>query len=130
MKKQVNSPYIINSISELHRLLALPKPEHPLVSFINLGDVKCHFDESMKSVVYNFYSICIKKDFKGKLKYGQNYYDFDEGVMTFFSTGQVISTEVTDDVAVSGWWLVVHPDFIQHYPLSKNIKNYGFFPML
>lgn len=127
MKKTVNSPYIINSISELHRLLELPKPEHPLVSVINLGDVKCRFDDNLKSLVYNFYSICIKKDFKGKLKYGQNYYDFDEGVMTFFSTGQVISTEVTDDMAVSGWWLVVHPDFIQQYSLSKNIKNYGYF---
>jgi AraC family transcriptional activator of pobA len=127
MKKSANQPYIINSISELHRLLELPKPSHPLISVINLAEIKCHFDENIKSVIYNFYSICIKKDFKGKLKYGQNYYDFDEGVMTFFSLGQVISTVVTDDLAVSGIWLVIHPDFIQNYPLAKNIKDYGYF---
>jgi len=127
MKKTGNPPYIINSISELHRLLALPKPEHPLVSVIDLSEIKCYFDESLKTVVYNFYSICIKKDFKGKMKYGQNYYDFDEGIVTCFSPGQVISTEVTDDMSLSGWWLVLHPDFIRNYPLSKDIAAYGYF---
>ena len=127
MKKQSSSPYIIHSISELHRIFELPKPVHPLVSMISLGDIKCTIDENLKSVVYNFYSICIKKNFKGKLKYGQNYYDFDEGLMSFFGTGQVISTEVTDDMAVDGLWLVVHPDFLQNYPLGKAIKDYGFF---
>ncbi|MDP3680223.1 MAG: helix-turn-helix transcriptional regulator [Flavobacterium sp.] len=127
MKKETHSPYSINSISELHRLLQLPKPKHPLVSVINLNEIKCHFDESIKSFVYNFYSICTKKDFKGKLKYGQNYYDFDEGIMTFFSPGQVISTVVDEDIALSGIWLVVHPDFIQNYALAKSIKDYGFF---
>lgn len=127
MKKEINHPYIVNSISELHRLVALPKPNHPLVSVVNLKDINCHFDENMKSVIYNFYSICIKKDFKGKVKYGQNYYDFDEGIMTFFSPGQVISAVVDDDIALSGWWLVIHPDFIRNYPLSKSIKDYGFF---
>ncbi|MDI1307450.1 MAG: helix-turn-helix transcriptional regulator [bacterium] len=127
MKKETNSPYIINSISELHRLLELPKPKHPLVSVINLNEIKCHFDESIKSFVYNFYSVCTKKDFKGKLKYGQNYYDFDEGIMTFFSPGQVISTVVDEDIALSGIWLVIHPDFIQNYSLAKSIKDYGFF---
>lgn len=127
MKKVANYPYIINSISELHRLLALPKPEHPLISVIDLSEVTCHFDENLKSVVYNFYSICIKKDFTGKMKYGQNYYDFDEGIMTFFSPGQVIATVTPDDMALNGWWLVIHPDFILNYQLARRIKEYGFF---
>lgn len=127
MKKVINQPYLINSISELHRLLGLPKPEHPLVSVIDFNEIKCYADPSLSSIIYNFYSICIKKDFKGKMKYGQNYYDFDEGVMTFFSPGQVISTEITDDMALTGLWLVIHPDFIQNYSLSKNIKGYGYF---
>ena len=127
MKKNASTPYFIHSISELHRILELPKPEHPLVSVINFEEITCYTDESMKSIIYNFYSICIKKGFKGKLKYGQNYYDFDEGIMTFFSPGQVITTDITDEMALSGWWLVVHPDFIRNYPASKNIKEYGYF---
>ena len=127
MKKEANLPYIVTSISELHQLLALPKPEHPLVSVINMSEIKCHFDDNLRSVVYNFYSICIKKDFKGKMKYGQNSYDFDEGILTFFSPGQVISTVTAEDISLSGWWLVIHPDFIQNYTLAKRIKEYGYF---
>lgn len=127
MKKEASHPYTINSISELHRILGLSKPNHPLVSVINLAEIKCYPDENMKSVLYNFYSICIKKDFKGKMKYGQNYYDFDEGIVTFFAPGQVIATEITDDNSLSGLWLVIHPDFMRNYQLAKTIKNYGYF---
>ncbi len=127
MKRTTNSPHVINSVSELHRLLSLPKPEHPLVSMIRLSDLREKCPELVGSFVYNFYSICIKKDFRGKLRYGQQYYDFDEGVMTFFSPGQVITTDATEEQALNGWWLVVHPDFIQSYPLAKRVKEYGFF---
>lgn len=127
MKKAVAQPYIFNSISDLHRLLALPKPEHPLVSVIDLSAVNCHFDISLQSVIYNFYSICIKKDFTGKMRYGQHYYDFDEGTMTFFSPGQVITTITPEDMSLSGWWLVIHPDFLRNYSLAKTIKEYGYF---
>ena len=127
MKKPAAQPYAINSVSEMHRILALPKPKHPLISVINFDEIQCFADESLKSVVYNFYSICIKKDFKGKVKYGQNYYDFDEGVLTFFSPGQVITTELSEDLKLSGYWLIIHPNFIQSYPLAKTIKSYGYF---
>ena len=127
MKTKTNQPYNVFSISELHRLLCLPKPQHPLISVINLEDVSCSVDENIRSMVYQFYSICIKKNFNGKLKYGQNYYDFDEGVMTFFSPGQVISVEAADNIAVNGCWLVIHPHFIKNYPVFKTIKSYGFF---
>lgn len=120
-------PYVVNSVSELHRLLSLPKPEHPLISVINLDEITCYPDEGLKSVIYNFYSICTKKDFKGKLKYGQNSYDFDDGILTFFSPGQVISTELDDDTALAGVWLVIHPDLLRSYSLSKKIKEYGYF---
>lgn len=39
MAKIVNH-FAINSISELHRLMGLPKPLHPLISLINMGDVE------------------------------------------------------------------------------------------
>lgn len=30
-------------------------------------------------------------------------------------------------MALSGWWFVMHPDFIRNYTLSKSIKDYGYF---
>jgi AraC family transcriptional activator of pobA len=122
-----NQPYNMFSVSELHRILELPKPEHPLVSVINFEEIKCYSEESLRSVIYNFYCIAVKRNFKGKMKYGQNYFDFDEGVMTFFAPGQVISTDLMPELEISGYWLVVHPDFIQGYPLAKTIKDYGYF---
>ena len=127
MKKTSNAPYIINSVSELHRLNSLPKPAHPLVSLINFKDIKNIPDELTSNFILNFYMICIKKDFKGKLKYGQNYYDFDEGIMSFIAPGQLLSESNNGDNPLSGWLLTLHPDFIRNYPLAKTIKNYGYF---
>ncbi|WP_428233145.1 helix-turn-helix domain-containing protein [Flavobacterium sp.] len=127
MKKDWNKPYMMNSISELHRILELPKPQHPLISVINFEEITCYSDEALRSVSYNFYCIALKKGFEGKMKYGQNYYDFDEGVMTFFAPNQIVSTEIVSDLKLSGWWLVVHPDFLINYPLSRKIKEYGYF---
>lgn len=127
MRKDQNKPYMMNSISELHHILELPKPEHPLISVIDFEQITCYADEALRSVSYNFYCIALKKGFEGKMKYGQNYYDFDEGVMTFFAPNQIVSTEIVSDLKLSGWWLVVHPDFLINYPLFKNIKQYGYF---
>lgn len=80
MKKASNSPQIINSISELHFMLSLPKSEHPLISLIKYEEVKAKGDNISGSLIQNFYLIAIKKGFKGKMKYGQQYYDFDEGL--------------------------------------------------
>jgi AraC family transcriptional regulator, transcriptional activator of pobA len=127
MKKVLNAPLIINSISEQHRLYSLPKPEHPLVSVISFSDISQNSGGVTGSFAMNFYGIAIKKDFKGKLKYGQNYYDFDEGVMSFIAPGQVLSKETSLDEPFSGWLLSIHPDFLRSYPLGRKIKEYGFF---
>ncbi len=127
MKKAAYKPYIINSITELHGLLCIAKPKHPLVSVINFEDIKCFEEEKLRSIAYNFYCIAIKKNFEGKMKYGQQYYDFDEGVMTFFSPMQVVTTDIVPGLKLSGYWLVIHPDFIANYSLGKSIKNHGYF---
>ena len=74
----------------------------------------------------DFYMVCIKRDFTGKLKYGQHYYDFDDGTMTFIAPHQVISG-INEDQVLNGSFILFHPDFIQHYPLAKSIKNCRFF---
>lgn len=115
----------INSISELHRLMALPKPMHPLVSLVRLQDVPPFEGERDVSVVLNLYTISLKKYLTGKLKYGQGYYDFDEGVLGMTAPGQVLTSSAGH--RAEGWWFVFHPDLIQGYPLATAIKKYGFF---
>ena len=67
VKKQSSAPYIILSISEQHRLLALPKPHHPLVSVFNFADIKNGADEMSKNFILNFYCIAIKRGIQENL---------------------------------------------------------------
>jgi AraC family transcriptional regulator, transcriptional activator of pobA len=71
--------------------------------------------------------VAIKKDFNGKMRYGQQYYDFDEGVMTFIAPGQLCYEEEPSDRPRSGCMILFHPDFIRNYPLGKHIKDFEFF---
>ncbi|WP_317197464.1 helix-turn-helix domain-containing protein [Chitinophaga rhizophila] len=121
------TPYSIKSIRQLHELLDLPRPRHPLISVIDFSTIKCFDDPVLESVTYSFYCIALKKNFKGHMRYGQQHYDFDDGVMTFFSPNQVVITEIRDDWDLSGLWLVIHPDFIHGNPLAREIRRYGYF---
>ncbi|HTJ52950.1 MAG TPA: helix-turn-helix transcriptional regulator [Cyclobacteriaceae bacterium] len=124
MKKE-NIPQKFNSISDLHRVLGLPKPLHPLVSLVDNTSIAIDKDHLPPSFLLNFYKISYKKGLHGKIRYGQNYYDFDEGGLIFTSPNQLLAT--TDDTEYQGHTLLIHPDFIRNYPLGKNIKNFGFF---
>jgi AraC-like DNA-binding protein len=124
--KEHNTPQKFNSISELHRALGFPMPLHPLVSLVNYADIKMPYDELPKVLLLNFYKISYKKKLTGKIKYGQGYYDFDEGGLSFISPNQIISS-AEDEKDYSGYTLVFHPDFINNYPLATKIKTFGFF---
>jgi len=122
-------PHRIKTISEYHQVMGLPKPEHPLISVINFESIKHFpFKESI-SILFNFYSISLKRNFNGRMKYGQQEYDFDEGIMFFISPSQVFGIEVERDAELrhSGWLLLVHPDFLWNSPLAKTIKQYEYF---
>ena len=97
------------------------------MSVVSLDDIVFKSPDDIKTIVYNFYTIYLKKNFDGKIKYGQQYYDYDNGIMTFFSPKQMFSIEADSSTNVEGWMVVFHPDFIQNYPLAKRIKEYGFF---
>jgi AraC family transcriptional activator of pobA len=122
-----NKTYYLNTVSELHHFLNIKKPTHPLVSVVNLDEVTVNVCEEMNTICYDFFTIYLKKNFDGKIKYGQQYYDFNDGIMTFFAPKQLFSIEESSSTKVEGWMLVFHPDFIQSYSLAKRIKEYGFF---
>jgi AraC-like DNA-binding protein len=106
--------------------LGFPKPLHPLVSLVNYADITRPYDELPKALLLDFYKISYKKSLTGKIKYGQNYYDFDEGGLSFISPNQVISS-AENDKDYSGYTLLFHPDFIRNYQLETKIKTFGFF---
>lgn len=121
----------IKTITEFHRSRNLPNPEHPLISIIDYADLKFSEEERGQklSAVFDFYSISIKRNLSGKLQYGQQQYDFDEGVMSFIAPNQVFGIEVFKEEIKnqSGWILMIHPDFLWNTSLAKNIKKYEYF---
>lgn len=120
--------HICNTITEFHRMCNLPKPEHPLVSLVDYGLVKYQTDENEISWVQHFYSVGLKRDIQGKFRYGQQQYDFDEGIIAFVAPGQLVHIAVEkSEIKPSGWVLLIHPDFIWNTALAKNIKQYDFF---
>ncbi|RFM26442.1 helix-turn-helix domain-containing protein [Deminuibacter soli] len=118
----------ISTITEYHRLRGLPKPEHPLVSLVNYAAIKHSPENNNSSWVHDFYLIALKRNFNASFKYGQQEYDFDEGVLFFIAPGQVFSIQATADAPdKSGWMLLIHPDFLWDTPLAKTIKRYEYF---
>lgn len=121
---------IIHSISEKHRLVSLPEPLHPLVSVVRISDMRFTGIIQWEHFSMDFYCISLKKNVSGKTRYGQQYYDYHKGVMTFVAPKQVLSLPdmPTDSLSpASGYALLLHPDFLYKHPLAAKIKNYGFF---
>lgn len=119
------TPYRIQSITEIHRLMGLPKPQHPLIGVINLSGLKNHSD--IQAVILDLYTISLKRGCD-KLLYGQQKYDFDEGLMAFMAPGQILRGEDGGVPArLDGWMLFIHPDFLWNTSLAKKIKQYEYF---
>ena len=120
-------PLRFKTISEFHDFRDLPKPEHPLVSVYNFEDLKYLNNEEPKSLMLDFYSIALKRNANAKMRYGQQEYDFKEGVLIFLSPGQVFSIEGNAEMQHTGWSLLIHPDFLWNTPLAHKIKQYDYF---
>ena len=117
------------TISEFHQFRDLPKPQHPLVSIIDVGTVThLNHDEPM-TLALDFYTIAIKRMSNAKIKYGQQPFDFNEGIMSFMSPNQVFSIGLNnkdEEIKQSGWVIYIHPDFLWNTALAKIIKQYDF----
>jgi AraC-like DNA-binding protein len=125
MKKDENSFHRFESLSAFHAMFGLEKPKHPLISFFDIGTMQYDAKALPASLVLDFYKIAYKSNLCGRAKYGQHYYDFNEGGLVFTSPGQVF--ESPPGTPTSGFMLLIHPDFLLSYPLSKEIKRFGFF---
>ncbi len=125
MKKSDNLPLSINTISELHRLVGLPGPLHPLISLVDNTSMNIDRNSIPASFSLGFYKVSYKNSLKGRIGYGQGHYDFEEGGMIFTAPHQRIS--IDNDTEYYGFSLLFHTDFVRNHPLGKNLRQYGFF---
>jgi AraC family transcriptional activator of pobA len=119
----------IETISEFHEFRGLSKPEHPMISVIDIASVKQLNADEPSALLLDFYVIAMKKVSGGHMKYGQQQFDFDEGLMSFMAPNQVFSLipgKKEEEIKQSGWVLNIHPDFLWNTPLAGTIKQYDF----
>jgi AraC-like DNA-binding protein len=128
MKKEDKTPIKMESLSEAHQVMGLPKPQHPLISILNNIDNKLKLNIPAHPHVLGYYKISYKPKNDGKIKYGQTYYDFNEGGLLFASPNQIIGCSNVAEIGQTSYFtLLIHPDFLWNYPLAKKIKQYNFF---
>ena len=100
---------------------------HPLVSVIDFSKAEPiptgHYRHR-----FGFYAVFLKDVKCGDLRYGRNYYDYQEGTLVFIAPGQVVGIEDNGEVfQPKGWALLFHPDLLRGTQLGRNIRNYTFF---
>ena len=129
MEKKDSRPLKFNSLSDAHRAFGMPQPQHPLLSLLNSANVTAEqVAAHSQPHVLNFYKISYRPHLSSKLKYGQGYYDFDEGGLLFAAPNQIIgATEEMEDGDCSLYTVLIHPDFFLNYPMAKKIRQFGFF---
>lgn len=116
----------IKTISEFHQLNGLPKPEHPLISIVDYAKINHSTNEDATTLLFGYYTISLKRGVS-KMFYGQQQYDFDEGVLYFMAPNQILKTNNSPNKDRSGWLLLIHPDFLWNTSLASKIKKYEYF---
>ena len=106
--------------------LGQPGPLHPLIALVHYDQAKPNLEHAGKNFLIDFYKISFKKDFKGQVKYGQGYYDFEEGGLAFLGPNQLV-TMSGEKRNYEGYTLYFHADLIRNTHLGKNMQQYGFF---
>ncbi|HPF52224.1 MAG TPA: helix-turn-helix transcriptional regulator [Draconibacterium sp.] len=112
-----------NTIKE-YNLFNNQETLHPLVSIIDLSNAD---PRKFRRMNYGFYTIFLKEIKCGDLRYGCNYYDYEEGTLIFLAPNQVIGESKDEFYQPQGRALVFHEDLLLGTSLAKKIHDYAFF---
>lgn len=98
---------------------------HPLVSVIDYAKVS-PIRHSLNN--YGVYGIFFHDEADIDLAYGCGKYDYKKGTVICVAPGQIGGKEDNgEQVMLTGWALLFHPDILHGTPLEKTIKDYSFF---
>jgi AraC-like DNA-binding protein len=120
----------INTVSEYNAIVN-HQTYHPLISIIDFSTVtprKETRNAEVHALSFGFYSLFLKNDKHCEIKYGRNYYDYQEGTLVFIAPGQVVSIEEDgEDYQPNGHAVLFHPDLVRGTSLAHSMKDYCFF---
>ncbi len=127
-EKNMENIYDIKHISEYNTAFGV-ETFHPLVSVINLSEATPQNFDEVTRIRLGFYSISLKETHCGNIKYGRNYYDYQNGTIIFSAPEQILTVEPNMETQTNykGMTLLFHQDILRGTALGHNIKNYSFF---
>src|ERR687883_2038450 len=82
---------------------------HPLVSIVDLTKAA---PRRRYRMTFDIYCIILKQVKCGDIKYGNHYYDYQEGTLVFFAPGQVVEVTADEAFQPTGTALIFHPDLL------------------
>ena len=121
-----NIVYTVETICQLHEIIGVEKPKHPLISVIDYSQVDVGNAPKEGSFICSFYSINFKK--YCSFLYGRQHFDHEEGTLHCTAPGQIITYDKQKEKDSSeGLGLYFHPELIRKTALGNKINEYTFF---
>ena len=115
----------LDSIDAYNKLYGLPTL-HPLVTVVDL--TKATSTVNHVKMNYGVYALFLKQAANCTLRYGRQYYDYQEGTIVCFAPGQLIGVDAEkDEMKKEVYGLIFHPDLIHGTALGQNISKYTYF---
>lgn len=114
----------IDSVDRYNKIFGL-ETRHPLVSVVDL--TKATTWPERARFRYELYALFLKNVKCGNIKYGRQYYDYQDGTIVGFAPGQVADLEMLQNMQPHAHGILFHPDLIRGTALGQEIRNYSFF---
>ena len=124
--EEINKDEIIelDSVDRYNKIFGL-ETQHPLVSVVDLTQSTQWPERAwFRYGVYALFLIDVKC---GNIKYGRQYYDYQDGTIVCFAPGQVTDLEMLPNIQPHAHGILFHPDLIHGTALGQEIRNYSFF---
>lgn len=128
----MNGIFNIESISQMHQMIGIEKPKHPLITLIDTASIRQkEIPEIRHRVSSSMYMVGLKNGNECRITYGRKSYDFQEGTLIFLAPNQIVApiqdSHGDGEPNLEGWALFFHPDLIRRSPLGKKMHEYTFF---
>lgn len=114
-----------NTIDEYNKAMGV-ETRHPLVTVIDFSKAN-YVSEYPEGHSFGYYTVFLKEQKCGDMKYGRNYYDYQEGTLVFLAPEQIVRIENRVPHTPKGWTLMFHLDLLRGTALGRAMKEYSFF---
>lgn len=124
--EEINKEEIItiDSVDQYNKIFGL-ETKHPLVSVVDL--TKATTWPTRARYRYEVYALFLKNVKCGNIRYGRQYYDYQDGTIVCFAPGQVTDVEMLENMQPHAQGILFHPDLIRGTALGQEMRNYTFF---